>query len=138
MIPKKIHYCWFGRGELNKKARKCISSWKKHCHDYELIEWNEDNYDVNQNAYTAYLYAEKKFAFLSDYVRLQKIYEEGGIYFDVDVEVIKSLDSSQLFFSLKLISMLLQGLALERKKEIRLFLPCLRNTTGFLMANMAQ
>lgn len=92
MIPKKIHYCWFGRGEMNKKALMCINSWKKYCPDYELIEWNEDNYDVYQNAYTSYLYNEKKYAFLSDYVRLQKVYEEGGIYFDVDVEVIKSFD----------------------------------------------
>lgn len=92
MIPKKIHYCWFGHGEMNKKAKMCIASWKKHCPDYELIEWNEDNYDVYQNAYTSYLYNEKKYAFLSDYVRLQKIYEEGGIYFDVDVEVVKSFD----------------------------------------------
>ena len=92
MIPKKIHYCWFGRGEMNQKALKCIESWKKHCPDYELIEWNEDNYDVNGNPYTAFLYRERKFAFLSDVVRLQKIYEEGGIYFDVDVEAVKSFD----------------------------------------------
>lgn len=92
MIPKKIHYCWFGRGELNKKAKMCIASWKKYCPDYELIEWNEDNYDVYQNAYTSYLYTEKKYAFLSDYVRLQKVYEEGGIYFDVDVEAVRSFD----------------------------------------------
>ena len=92
MIPKIIHYCWFGRGQLNDKAKKCIASWKKYCPDYQIIEWNEDNYDVNQNAYTAYLYQERKFAFLSDYVRLQKVYEYGGIYFDVDVETIKSFD----------------------------------------------
>ena len=52
MIPKKIHYCWFGRGELSSKAKKCIQSWKKYCPDYEIIEWNEDNFDVNQNEYT--------------------------------------------------------------------------------------
>ena len=52
MIPKKIHYCWFGRGELSAKAKKCIKSWKKYCPDYEIIEWNEDNFDVNQNEYT--------------------------------------------------------------------------------------
>ena len=92
MIPKTIHYCWFGHGKLNEKAKKCISSWKKYCPDYQIIEWNEDNYDVNQNEYTSYLYRERKFAFLSDYVRLQKVYEHGGLYFDVDVEVIKSFD----------------------------------------------
>ena len=93
MIPKIIHYCWFGHGKLNEKAQKCIASWKKYCPDYQIIEWNEDNYDVTQNEYTAYLYQEKKFAFLSDYVRLQKVYECGGIYFDVDVEVIRTFDT---------------------------------------------
>ena len=89
MIPKKIHYGWVGRGELSAKAQKCIKSWKKYCPDYEIIEWNEGNFDVNQNAYTKYCYENKKYAFLSDYARLQIIYQEGGIYFDVDVEVIK-------------------------------------------------
>lgn len=92
MIPKKIHYCWFGRNELPSKAVRCIESWKKYCPDYEIIEWNEDNYDVYQNPYTAYTYDNKKFAFLSDYARLQIILLEGGIYFDVDVEVVRSLD----------------------------------------------
>ena len=92
MIPKKIHYCWFGRKELPEKAKKCIASWKKYCPDFEIIEWNEDNYDVYQNAYTTYTYDNKKFAFLSDYARLQIILREGGIYFDVDVEVVRPLD----------------------------------------------
>lgn len=92
MIPKKIHYCWFGRGELSSKSKKCIESWKKYCPDYEIIEWNEENFDINQNEYTKKVYAEKKFAFLSDYARLKIIYEEGGIYLDVDVELIKPLD----------------------------------------------
>ena len=92
MIPKKIHYCWFGKNELPTKAKKCIASWKKYCPDYEIVEWNEDNYDVHQNAYTTYTYDNKKFAFLSDYARLQIILREGGIYFDVDVEVVRSLD----------------------------------------------
>ena len=92
MIPKKIHYCWFGRGELPPKAKKCIASWKKYCPDYEIIEWNEDNYDVFQNPYTAYTYRERKYAFLSDYVRLQIIHQEGGVYFDVDVELVRRLD----------------------------------------------
>ena len=92
MIPKKIHYCWFGKNELPTKAKKCIASWKKYCPDYEIVEWNEDNYDVYQNAYTTYTYDNKKFAFLSDYARLQIILREGGIYFDVDVEVVRPLD----------------------------------------------
>ena len=93
MIPKKIHYCWFGRGPKPKLAKKCIASWKKYCPDYEIIEWNEDNFDVYQNAYTTYLYNNKKYAFLSDYARLVILYREGGIYFDTDVEVIRSFDS---------------------------------------------
>ena len=92
MIPKKIHYCWFGRGEKPALANKCIASWKKYCPDFEIIEWNEDNFDINYNAYTRYCYENKKWAFLSDYVRLVVIYEHGGIYFDTDVEVIKPID----------------------------------------------
>lgn len=92
MIPKKIHYCWFGRGELSTTAKKCIKSWKKYCPDYEIIEWNEDNFDIHQNEYTRKVYAEKKYAFLSDYARLKIVYEQGGIYLDVDVELVKSLD----------------------------------------------
>lgn len=90
MIPKKIHYCWFGRGEKPKLAQKCIASWKKLCPDYEIIEWNEDNFDVNTNEYTKMCYEQKKYAFLSDYVRLLVVYEHGGLYFDTDVEVVKS------------------------------------------------
>ena len=92
MIPKKIHYCWFGRGEKPALAKKCIASWKKYCPDYEIIEWNEDNFDINYNAYTKYCYENKKWAFLSDYVRLLVVYEHGGIYYDTDVEALKSFD----------------------------------------------
>ncbi len=93
MIPKKIHYCWFGRGEKPKLAQKCIASWKKYMPDYEIIEWNEDNFDVNRNAYTQMCYNEKKFAFLTDYLRLLIIYEHGGLYFDTDVEVVRPFDN---------------------------------------------
>lgn len=93
MIPKTIHYCWFGRGEKPKLAHKCINSWKKYCPDYEIIEWNEDNFDINMNSYTRYCYENQKWAFLSDYARLWIVYEYGGIYFDTDVEVVKSLDN---------------------------------------------
>ena len=92
MIPKKIHYTWFGHGEKPKLAKKCIASWKKYCPDYEIIEWNEDNFDVNMNPYTKMCYEQKKYAFLSDYVRLLVVYEQGGIYFDTDVEVINNID----------------------------------------------
>lgn len=92
MIPKKIHYCWFGNNAKPKVVEKCISSWKKKLPDYEIIEWNESNFDVNHNAYTKMCYENKKFAFLTDYLRLLIIYEHGGIYFDTDVEVIRSFD----------------------------------------------
>lgn len=92
MIPKKIHYCWFGRGEKPKLAKKCIASWEKYCPDYEIIEWNEDNFDINSNAYVKMCYEQKKYAFLTDYLRLTVIYEQGGIYFDTDVEIVKSFD----------------------------------------------
>lgn len=92
MIPKKIHYCWFGRGEKPKLAQKCIASWKKYMPDYEIIEWNEDNFDVNTNPYTKMCYEQKKYAFLTDYLRLLIINKHGGIYFDTDVEAVKSFD----------------------------------------------
>ena len=92
MIPKIIHYCWFGRGEKPELAQKCIASWKKFCPDYEIIEWNEDNFDLNCNDYVRYCYANKKWAFLSDYVRLAVVNEHGGLYFDTDVEVLKAPD----------------------------------------------
>ena len=92
MIPKKIHYCWFGRGEKPKLAKKCIASWKKHCPNYEIIEWNEDNFDLDYNAYTRYCYDNKKWAFLSDFARLVVVAEHGGIYFDTDVELLKRPD----------------------------------------------
>ena len=92
MIPKTIHYCWFGRGEKPNLAKRCITSWQKNCPDYEIIEWNEDNFDINYNEYTKHCYLNKKYAFLSDYVRLLVIEKYGGIYFDTDVEVIRNMD----------------------------------------------
>ncbi|MDY6331777.1 MAG: glycosyltransferase [Fibrobacter sp.] len=92
MIPKVIHYCWFGHNKLPPLAKKCIASWRKFLPDYEIKEWNEDNFDVNNILYTKQAYKHKKFAFVSDYARFKILYEYGGIYFDTDVEVIKSLD----------------------------------------------
>ena len=92
VIPKKIHYCWFGRGKKPKLAKKCIASWKKYCPDYEIIEWNEDNFDINLNGYTKMCYEQKKYAFLTDYIRLLVVAEHGGIYFDTDVEVVRPID----------------------------------------------
>lgn len=91
-IPKKIHYCWFGGKELPKLAKKCIESWKKYCPDYEIIEWNENNFDINMNTYVKEAYENKKWAFVTDYVRLYALYNYGGIYMDTDVEVVRNLD----------------------------------------------
>ena len=92
MIPKTIHYCWFGRNPKPKLAEKCIASWKKYCPDYEIIEWNENNFDIDKNGYTRMCYEQKKYAFLSDYVRLLVVAEHGGLYFDTDVELLKAPD----------------------------------------------
>lgn len=92
MIPKVIHYCWFGRGSLPPLAQKCIASWRKHLPEYTIKEWNEDNFDVNLIAYTSEAYAARKFAFVSDYARFYILYHHGGIYFDTDVELIRPMD----------------------------------------------
>lgn len=92
MIPKTIHYCWFGGNPLPKSALKCIASWRKYLPDYEIKEWNESNFDVNVIPYTQEAYEAKKFAFVTDYVRLYALYKEGGIYMDTDVEVLKSFN----------------------------------------------
>lgn len=92
MIPKTIHYCWFGGNPLPASARKCINSWKKFFPEYEIKEWNETNYDVNKIEYIKQAYEARKYAFVSDYARFDILYQEGGIYFDTDVEVIKSFE----------------------------------------------
>ena len=91
-IPKIIHYCWFGGSPLPASAIKCINSWKKFCPDYELRLWNEENFDLNCNAYCAEMFRRKKWAFLTDYIRLKVVCEEGGVYLDTDVQLLKSLD----------------------------------------------
>lgn len=91
-IPKIIHYCWFGRGEKPDIVKKCIKSWEKNLNGYQIIEWNEDNFDISINDYVKEAYENKKYAFVSDYVRVYALYNMGGIYFDTDVEVFKSLD----------------------------------------------
>ena len=91
-IPKTIHYCWFGKGELPELAKKCIQSWKEKLPDYKIIEWNENNFDINSNRYVKEAYENKKYAFVTDYLRLYALYNYGGIYMDTDVEVLKSLD----------------------------------------------
>lgn len=93
MIPKIIHYCWFGKNPLPKSAKKCIKSWKRFCPDFKIIEWNEDNFDINTcPEYVIQAYNNKKWAFVTDYVRLKVVYEYGGIYMDTDVELVKNIE----------------------------------------------
>lgn len=92
MIPKKIHYCWFGRGQMPELAMNCIQSWKKYLPDYEFVMWNEDNFDITSNRYVQEAYESRKYAFVTDYVRLYALYHHGGIYMDTDVEVMQPLD----------------------------------------------
>ena len=93
MIPKIIHYCWFGEKPLNAQGQKCLASWKRYFPDFKIIEWNASNVDLeNCCQYVKDAYAEKKWAFVSDYVRFKVLYEHGGVYFDTDVEVIRSFD----------------------------------------------
>jgi len=92
-IPKIIHYCWFGGKPKPELAEKCIRSWKKYCPDYEILEWNEANFDVSSApSYVQQAYACRRWAFVSDYVRLKALTEMGGVYMDTDVEVVKPLD----------------------------------------------
>lgn len=93
MIPKIIHYCWFGKGKLPKQAQKCIQSWRKFFPGYQIKKWDEDNFDIASAVpYVQEAYKHKKYAFVSDYVRLYALYTEGGIYFDTDVEVLKPMN----------------------------------------------
>ena len=92
MIPKTIHYCWFGGKPKPKSVQRCIGSWRKFCPDYEVKEWNEGNFDVYVLPYTRDAYQAGKYAFVSDVARFQVLYQEGGVYFDTDVEVIRPID----------------------------------------------
>jgi len=102
MIPKIIHFCWFGKNKYPNYVVNCINSWKKHCPDYEIKLWNEQNYDVNKNQFIAQAYKQKKWAFVSDYARLDIVNQYGGFYLDTDVELVKSLqelESLSCFFA---------------------------------------
>ncbi len=93
MIPKIIHYCWFGKGKLPEKAKKCIASWKRFCPDYEVIRWDEDNYEIPEIPFLKKAYADRKWSFVADYVRLDVVHRMGGIYFDTDVELLKPIEN---------------------------------------------
>ena len=92
MIPKVIHYCWFGGKPLPASAQKCIDSWKKFLPGYEIVRWDEGNFDVRSIPYTSEAYDAGKYAFVSDYARFWVLYNHGGVYFDTDVEVIAPMD----------------------------------------------
>lgn len=93
LIPKKIHYCWFGQNDIPDKYQHYIESWKKYCPDYEIIRWDETNYDIHKNLYIRQAYKHKQWAFVTDYARVDVIYHEGGLYFDTDVELVRSFDN---------------------------------------------
>ncbi|MGV0923058.1 glycosyltransferase family 32 protein [Empedobacter tilapiae] len=92
MIPKIIHYCWFGNNLKPKIVEDCILSWKKYLPDYDIIEWNESNFDVFQNEFIKVAYQNKKWAFVSDFARAKALYENGGFYLDTDMEVKNTLN----------------------------------------------
>ena len=92
MIPKIIHYCWFGGKDLPPLAKKCIASWEKFCPDWQIIRWDETNFDVSAHPYTAFCHKNGRWAFLSDYVRLKVVVEHGGVYLDTDVELVAGLN----------------------------------------------
>lgn len=91
-IPKVIHYCWFGHGEKSELIQKCMASWRKYCPDWEILEWNEDNIDVNYCSYSSRAYQQKLWGYVPDPLRMKIIYENGGVYLDTDVELVHSLD----------------------------------------------
>jgi hypothetical protein len=91
-IPKIIHYCWFGGKEKPDIVKKCMETWKRKLPEYEIIEWNEMNFDIHSNVYVKEAYESGKFAFVSDYVRVFALYNYGGVYLDTDVEVFKSFN----------------------------------------------
>lgn len=91
MIPKTIHYCWFGKGPKNELIQKCIESWKTTCPDFSIVEWNEENFDIHSNPFTERMYSEKKWAFVADYARLKILEEHGGFYLDTDMLMLQSL-----------------------------------------------
>ncbi|EQB9157534.1 glycosyltransferase family 32 protein [Morganella morganii] len=93
MIPKIIHFCWFGRAEYNSIIKKCMKSWRLYCPEYKIIKWDEDNFDVEHNLFVSQEYKKKKFVFVSDYVRLYALKNFGGISLDTDIEIIGNINS---------------------------------------------
>ena len=143
-IPKKIHYCWFGGSSLSEMAQKCIASWKRYCPDYEIIEWNEKNFDINCCDFVKEAYKSKKWAFVSDYARLKVVYDFGGVYLDTDVELLKSfnkiLENSRGFFGYENEKIVASGLgfACEAHEEILLEMINCYHEMKFSENNMSE
>ncbi|MFR4249195.1 MAG: glycosyltransferase family 32 protein [Leuconostoc lactis] len=120
MIPKKIHYVWFGEKEKTTEVKRCIETWKKYLSDYEIIEWNESNFDSEKFPFVAEALESKMYAFASDFVRLWAVYNFGGIYLDTDVEVIKSYDEllgNKAFFGTEEVDSINSGLSFGAEKN---------------------
>ena len=119
-IQKIIHYCWFGKGKKSKLMKKCMKTWSKYFPDYKIIEWNEENFDINQNEYVKEAYKNKKYAFVSDYARLYALYNYGGIYFDTDIEVMKEFDdiiNDRDIYAFEKKDLIMTGVMIARKKS---------------------
>ena len=113
MIPKQIHYCWFGGKELPKQAKRCIASWEKHCPDWKIIRWDEHNFDFDRYPFAAWCLKNQKWAFLSDIARLAVVLEHGGVYLDTDVELVRSPDplcETEAFFGFQMKELVATGL----------------------------
>ena len=121
MIPKVIHYCWFGHNEKPELVKRCIESWKKYCSDYEIKEWNEDNFDVNLCDFVRQAYDEGKWAFVSDVARIWSVLNEGGIYLDTDVELssnnIEELANFSCWFAMEDMRYISTGLGFGAEKN---------------------
>lgn len=136
-MKKTIHYCWFGGTPLSKIAKKCIKSWQKFFPEYEIKEWNEKNFDINICTFVKQAYENKKWAFVSDYARLYALYNEGGIYFDTDMEVIKKcdfLEDDNLFFGYEennIIAVGAMGTNIEKNQYIKTILDWYNNQNEF-------
>ena len=121
MIPRTIHYCWFGPEPLPKRVKKCIRSWEKLCPDYQIVRWNEQNFDIHYNQFTKDAYEAGKWAFVSDVARLYIIYHHGGIYLDTDVELLKPLDSflaQKAFMGVEYNGLIATGLGFGAEKHV--------------------
>ena len=138
MIPKTIHYCWFGGNDKPKLVKKCIQSWYKFCPGFRIIEWNDNNFDLSSAPlFVRQAASMKKWAFVTDYVRLRIIYEQGGVYLDTDVELLKPLDpflSERAYFGFEFTNGIATGLGFgaERKCEILKDLMASYETTSFI------